>query len=233
MTRNPPRLSQDFYYQGVPDYMLEVYDWAYVNPRHADFLDHNWVVRTLLFCNDQRLMLAYLNQVRPGMAVWQVAHVYGDLVRRVAEKVGRQGRFDLTDITPVQVAHAEHKLADLDQAKVMRADACDFEGEAGYDLVVSFFLLHEVPDDIKRRVVDNMLRQVPPNGRALFVDYHRPAWWHPVGWLLRWINAKLEPFAHALWKKDIREFASQAGEFKWMKKTIFGGVYQIVTAERA
>jgi ubiquinone/menaquinone biosynthesis C-methylase UbiE len=232
MTRNPPSLSDDFYYQDVPDYMLEVYDWAYVNPRHAAFLDRNLVVRVLLFGNDQRLMRAFLNMVRPGMKVWQVAHVYGDLVRRVADKVGPSGAFDLTDITPVQIVHATEKLKNCAQARVLHADAACHCAEHEYDLITSFFLLHEVPDEKKRQIVDNMLRQLPAHGRALFVDYHGPAWWQPVGWLLRWVNAKLEPFAHALWKHEISEFATDADQFTWKKRTIFGGVYQVVVVER-
>ena len=214
MTRNPPELSENFYYQDVPDYLKDVYDWAYVNPRHAAWLDHNWVVRVLLFGNDRRLMRAFLDQVRPGMRVWQVAHVYGDLVQRVADKVGRTGCFDLTDITPVQVIHATQKLQDVEHAHVIRADAAKHVGADDYDLITSFFLLHEVPDDLKQGIVDNMLNQLPAHGRALFVDYHRPAWWNPVGWLLRWVNAKLEPFAHTMWKREISPFASEPGHFQ-------------------
>jgi ubiquinone/menaquinone biosynthesis C-methylase UbiE len=232
MTRNPPELSDEFYYQDVPDYMLEVYDWAYVNPRHAAFLDRNLVVRVLLFGNDQRLMRAFLDMVRPGMKVWQVAHVYGDLVRRVADKVGATGRFDLTDITPVQIVHATRKLQNMPQAQVIQADAATHEVGHDYDLITSFFLLHEVPDEKKRSIVDNMLRQVPEHGRALFVDYHRPAWWQPIGWLLRWVNAKLEPFACALWEHEISSYASDADAFTWKKRTVFGGVYQVVVVER-
>lgn len=232
MTRNPPELSDEFYYQDVPDYMLEVYDWAYVNPRHAALLDRNLVVRVLLFGNDQRLMRAFLERVRPGMKVWQVAHVYGDLVRRVAAKVGASGCFDLTDITPVQIEHATHKLKGVPQARVIQADAATHQADQEYDLITSFFLLHEVPDDKKRSIVDNMLRQVPVHGRALFVDYHRPAWWQPIGWLLRWVNAMLEPFACALWEHEISEYASDADAFTWKKRTVFGGVYQVVEVER-
>jgi len=232
MTRNPPELSDEFYYQDVPDYMLEVYDWAYVNPRHAAFLDRNLVVRVLLFGNDQRLMRAFLNQVRPGMKVWQVAHVYGDLVRRVADKVGASGLFDLTDITPVQIVHATRKLQGLAQARVTQADAATHEADETYDLITSFFLLHEVPDDKKRCIVDNMLRQVPEHGRALFVDYHRPARWNPIGWLLLGVNTWLEPFACSLWKHEISEYASDAAAFTWKKRTVFGGVYQVVEVAR-
>ena len=62
--------QQDNYYEGVPDYMVDVYDWAYVNPTKARLLDRNIVVKTLLFGNDQRMMRAYLNEVEPGMSVW-------------------------------------------------------------------------------------------------------------------------------------------------------------------
>lgn len=217
----------------VPDYMQEVYNWAYIEPRNVVKLDHNLVVRTLLFLNDQRMMRAYIERIRPGMRVWQVAHVYGDLVRRAALKCGPSGAFHLTDITPIQVAHGESKLKDLPWAKVIRADARMFPGdEQPYDLICSFFLLHEVPDEWKHAIVDNMLRQLPEDGELFFVDYHRPAWWQPIGYLLKYINRLLEPFAESLWNNEIQSFASQPERFVWEKRTIFGGVYQMLRVTR-
>ncbi|MDQ7990330.1 MAG: rhodoquinone biosynthesis methyltransferase RquA [Candidatus Dactylopiibacterium sp.] len=218
----------------VPAYMHEVYDWAYVNPAWVRWLDHNIVVKTLLFGNDRRLMRRYLERLRPGMRVWQVAHVYGDLVRLAAQRVGPDGAFDLTDITPIQIAHGKRKIGALPWTRVIRQDAGIHRGDASkpYDLVCSFFLLHEVPDDWKRRIVDNMLEQVPASGEAIFVDYHAPARWQPVRYILKWVNRLLEPFAEALWEHEIAHFASRADEFEWHKETIFGGVYQIVRARR-
>lgn len=217
---------------GIPVYMSEVYDWAYVNPRLVERLDCNAVVRTLLFGNDRRLMRAFLERIRPGMRVWQVAHVYGDLVRKAAERVGSNGHFLLTDVTPIQVRHGEHKLDGLPWADVVRADAGNHRAAGRFDLVCSFFLLHEVPDNWKRAVVDNMLSQIDDDAEALFVDYHRPAWWQPIGWLLRGVNRMLEPFAFALWDHEISHFAAHADEFVWQKRTLFGGVYQIVSVRR-
>jgi ubiquinone/menaquinone biosynthesis C-methylase UbiE len=220
----------DPYYANLPAYMTEVYAWAYVNPKKVRWLDHNLVVRVLLFLNDQRLMRAYLNEISEGMRVWQVAHVYGDLVTRVAEKIGPQGAFHLTDITPIQIEHAERKLAGKPWCKVIHTDAAEFTGEEGvdYDVICSFFLLHEVPDEKKHEIVDCILEKLPKGGKAIFVDYDNPAKWQPVRYILKVVNKLLEPFAEALWKNEISYYASKAEQFVWEKKTFFGGVYQCV-----
>jgi ubiquinone/menaquinone biosynthesis C-methylase UbiE len=219
--------------QILPAYMTEVYDWAYVNPRWVRWLDRNIVVKTLLFGNDQRLIRAYLSRINPGMRVWQLAHVYGDLVRRAAECCGPAGEFTLTDVTPIQISHANTKLHSMGWAHTLHADAGLHRVDKDYDLICSFFLLHEVPDDCKHRIVDNVLSQLPENGEALFIDYHRPAWWQPVRYILSWVNRVLEPFANAIWTREISSFASHPERFCWRKQTIFGGVYQIVSVRRA
>ena len=232
MTQNHPKLPVDPYYEGVPEYMTQVYDWAYVNPRKAGWLDRNLVVRVLLFFNDQRLMRAYLEQIRPGDKVWQVAHVYGDLVQRAADRVGEDGRFVLTDITPVQIEHAERKLRDRPQAAVVRANAGDYRLEADdFNLICSFFLLHEVPDEKKYEIVNNMLDKLPKGSKAVFVDYHNPAKWQPIRYILKLVNHYLEPFAEALWNNELCSYATHAERFTWRKKTFFGGVYQCVVVE--
>jgi len=208
--------------------MTEVYDWAYVNPRWVRLLDRNIVVKTLLFGNDQRLIRAYLERIRPGMRVWQVAHVYGDLVRRAASACGATGKFTLTDVTPIQLKHANTKLGDLPWANTQHADASQYRAPDACDLICSFFLLHEVPDKLKHKIVDNMLSQLPEHGEAIFVDYHKPVWWQPVRYILTWVNRLLEPFAESLWHKEISAYASHAEDFVWTKRTLFGGVYQIV-----
>ncbi|MGL6040338.1 MAG: rhodoquinone biosynthesis methyltransferase RquA [Deefgea sp.] len=232
MTQNHPKLITDPYYDGVPEYMTEVYDWAYVDPKWVKALDRDIVVRVLLFLNDQRLMRMYLDEIKPGMRVWQLAHVYGDLVARAAKRVGPEGVFHLTDITPIQIEHGSKKLAGMDWAKVIRSDASTFEGVGeDYDLICSFFLLHEVPDDKKCEIVDHMLAKLPKGGKAIFVDYHNPKKWQPIRYILKLVNHCLEPFANALWENEIQHYASDAAKFTWKKKTIFGGVYQCVVVE--
>jgi ubiquinone/menaquinone biosynthesis C-methylase UbiE len=178
-------------------------------------------------------MRAYLNEIREGMRVWQVAHVYGDLVRRVAKKVGPRGAFHLTDVTPVQVEHGTRKLAGMNWTRVIRSDAASFAvGEQdSYDLICSFFLLHEVPEEKKYAIVDHMLEKLPRGSKAVFVDYHNPSRWQPIRYILKVVNRLLEPFAETMWKNEIRHYAREADRFTWRKKTFFGGVYQCVIVE--
>lgn len=219
----------DPYYRDVPGYMTDVYDWCYVSPGRARLLDRNLVVKVLLFGNDRRLMRAYLDEIRPGMRVWQAAHVYGDLITRAADAVGPEGLFRVTDITPVQVEHGARKLDGRPWAAMLRHDAATYAGEgAAFDLICSFLLMHELPDDKKRQVLDHLLAMLPADGVLLLVDYHRPAWWQPVRWVLKVVNACLEPFADALWGRELSDFASHPERFDWEKRTLFGGVYQVV-----
>ena len=219
-------------YSDLPPYLIDVYAWAYIDPAHVAWLDRDLTVRILLFGQDHRLQRAYLDEIPADSRLWQVAHVYGNLVARVADKVGRGGRFLLTDVAPVQVAHGIVKLSGRPWAEVQVHDAAVWRCQAEFDRVGSFFLLHEVPDAEKRAIVERMLAALAPGGKALFVDYHRPAWWQPVGWLLRAVNAALEPFAHALWRHEIWQFAPHPERFTWRKRTFFGGIYQLVVAER-
>lgn len=216
----------------TPAYVHEVYHWAYVDPRRVRWLERNWVVRLILFGNDRRLMAAYLNRIRPGMRVWQVAHVYGDLIRNAALRCGAGGSFELSDVTPIQLQLARRKLAGLPWAKVTAGDATSHSPCETPQLISCFFLLHEVPDAVKSRIVDNLLGQLPDSAELLFVDYHRPRWWQPARLILMAVNRWLEPFAASLWKREIASFASQPEHYQWRKHTLFGGVYQVVSVTR-
>lgn len=120
------------------------------------------------------------------------------------------------------------RLTACPQARVHLADARVFSG-GGYDIVSCFFLLHvlhELPDDVKEAVVDNLLGRMGSGGRAVFIDYHAPASWHPLRPVMRRIYDRFEPFAESLWRNGIAAFASEAERYHWETRTYFGGLYQ-------
>jgi uncharacterized protein (DUF2249 family) len=121
----------------------------------------------------------------------------------------------------------------MEWTKVIRSDAASFvcEDNSKYDLICSFFLLHEVPEEKKYEIVNHMLNKLPKGSKAVFVDYHNPAKWQPIRYILKVVNHYLEPFAETLWKNEIQHYARKANKFVWRKKTFFGGVYQCVVVE--
>ena len=230
LDRTPPELAE----KPIPAYMRDVYTWAYLTPWLAELLDRQIVVQSILWGNAQKLIADVLAQINPGDRIYQPAAVYGSLSRQLAERIGPHGRLEVRDISPLQVGRTRIKLASVPQAHVERGDAAEPDSEAeDFDAVTCFFLLHEVPDDVKLQVVPAMLALVKPGGQAIFVDYHRPGPWHPLRPLMRFVYWWLEPYAMTMWSQEIQQMAGPRGiGFRWSKRTRFGGLYQMVIAER-
>ncbi len=228
------RTSADTTLDLLPAYLRDVYRWAYLTPWLAGYLDRQIVVQTILWGNAQHLIGDVLAEIEPGDRVFQPAAVYGDFSRRVADRIGPQGRLDVRDIVPLQLDLTRRKLADRPQALVSYGDAADPNpDEQRANVVACFFLLHEVPDAVKLQITQSMLQLVAPGGKAVFVDYHRPHRFHPLKPLMQRIFVWLEPFASSMWLREIRDLGGPTGSnFRWRKRTRFGGMYQIVVAER-
>jgi SAM-dependent methyltransferase len=226
-SRPTPQRCED----AIPDYLTTYYRWAYLDRKNARLLDNDAVVTAILLGNHRRLRRAALSEVGPGQSVLQAAHVYGCLIPELARRIGPSGRLDVIDVVPLQAALCRLKLRGFTNARVRVADAAE-PGAEIYDVVNCFFLLHEIPDEQKRAVVDALLAQVAPGGRAVFVDYHAPARWQPLRGLYRRLFDRLEPFAESMWHHEVREFSRNADAFRWEKVTLFGGVYQKTVAHR-
>ena len=227
-----PAAGPDLSLDRLPAYLRDVYTWAYLTPSLTGFLDRQAVVQTILWGNAQRLIGDVLAEVKPGDRVFQPAAVYGTFSRQVAERTGARGRLEIRDVAPLQVDLTRRKVADLSWAHVGRGDATEPE-QSQFDTVTCFFLLHEVPDAVKVQIVQAMLGLVRPGGKAIFTDYHRPRFWHPMKPIMRGVFAWLEPFALSIWSREIEVMAGpDAAAFNWRKRTRFGGLYQTVIAER-
>jgi ubiquinone/menaquinone biosynthesis C-methylase UbiE len=215
----------------IPAYLREVYYWAYLNSTNARLLDHDAIVSTILLGNNARLRRALISEIRAGQRVLQAAHVYGRLIPEIARQVGPDGYLEVIDLVPLQAALCRQKLRDFPHTQVRIANA-DNPGEEMYDVVSCFFLLHEIPDDLKRRVIDALLLRINPGGKVVFVDYHQPVKWHPLRGLMQLLFKRLEPFAESLWQHQLADFATAPENYSWQKQTFFGGLYQKTIAYR-
>lgn len=215
----------------LPDYLRQTYHWAYINPRTVPWLDRNFVVSAILWGNARRLIKAACAEFTARQRVLQAACVYGDFSRQLAQRLGPLGLLDIVDVAAIQVQHTQRKLADLPQARVHQANLTTPLAQQ-YDGVCAFFLLHEVPPEERGQIVDNLLAAVTENGKAVFVDYHRPARWHPLRPIMAAVFRLLEPYAPSLLKADIATLSPRGKDFEWQRTTLFGGLYQHVVATR-
>ncbi len=212
----------------VPSYLEKAYWWAYVHPNAVRTFERDWLVNLILFGNYATLRdaaVADLGDPVRGRTL-QVACVYGNLTRRVIGKLDRDAQLDVVDILPIQLANLALKLPKDPRVALLQSDstalACP---DASYDQVLLFFLLHEQPEAVRRATLAEAMRVVRPGGRIVIVDYHPPAKYNPLWYLMRAVFATLEPFAIDLWRHEVVEYLP-AAPASVEKRSYFGGLYQ-------
>ena len=196
----------------LPAYLVENYWWAYLRPASVKLLDYTAVVSVILWGCYGRLKRAAFAELKPGQRALQAACVYGDFSPHLASLLGPAGALEIIDLAPIQVENCRGKLRGFPNTRVRIADAAA-PGGGPYDIAYSFFLLHELPDEKKRNVVDALLNSIAPGGKVVFIDYHRPVSRHLLKALMGLIFDRLEPFAKTLWRSEISSFASSARFF--------------------
>lgn len=215
----------------IPAYLQDTYYWAYISPRNVPLLDREIVVRTILWQQHNKLQRLAFAEIEPGQRVMQPASVYGSFGPNLARHVGPNGEVDIIDVARIQVDSTTRKLEPYPWANAHHAN-CLHWAKGPYDVIVCYFLLHEVPDEVKHEVVDHLLSKVEVGGKVVFVDYAKPKWWHPLKLITSIVFDTLEPFAKGLWRNEISDFSKDKDCFSWRRETIFGELFQKVVATR-
>ncbi|HVZ43417.1 MAG TPA: rhodoquinone biosynthesis methyltransferase RquA [Ramlibacter sp.] len=214
----------------VPRYLEQVYWWAYVHPKAVHVFEREWLVNLILFGNYGRLRdaaLADLGEEIRGRTL-QIACVYGNLTPKLRERLAPDASLDVVDILPIQLKNLAAKMPPDERVALLQGDSSSLAApDACYDQVLLFFLLHEQPDNVRRRTLKEAMRVVKPGGRVIIVDYHNPVPRHPLKWLMRRVFRYLEPYAFDLWENEVLDFLpARLQPASWTKQTWFGGLYQ-------
>ncbi len=220
----------------IPSYLEQVYWWAYVHPNAVHLFEREWLVNAILFGNYARLRdaaLADFGTTITGRTL-QLACVYGNLTARLRERMASDARLDVVDILAVQLDNLARKLPRDERIALKHGDAsalpCD---DAQYDQALLFFLLHEMPEAVRRATLSETMRVLKPGGKLVIVDYHRPARFHPLRPLMRQVYRHLEPYAFDLWEHEVEHFMPGGSVPAALEKqTYFGGLYQKLVLTR-
>ena len=220
----------------IPDYLQETYWWAYLHPKALKFFEREWMVNLILWGNMNRLTQAVLAdlELEPHSRVLQVACVYGDFSNKLARHLANSGsRLDIVDVAAIQLQNAREKLAENDNVGVHHQDSTALRfPAASCDETVVFFLLHEQPEDARRKTIEQAVRVTRPGGRVIFVDYHGPRNSNPMRYVMKPILTWLEPFAMDLWREELPAFmpaSIDAGQIT--SDFYFGGLYQKIVLQ--
>ncbi|RBP02889.1 methyltransferase family protein [Roseiarcus fermentans] len=222
----------------VPAYLEKVYWWTYVRPWAIRLFERQWLINAIVFGNYARLRdkaLDLLGPARLSGRTLQIACAYGDLTNRLAARVQEgEGHLDVIDVVPAQIENMHGKLPPGAPVRGLVMDSADLDLPDGrYDRAVLFLLLHEQPDDWRRKTLAEAWRVVRPGGRIVIVDYARPKWWSPFRYIMPPALALLEPFALDIWRDEIQTFLHPAATVRSLRReSVFAGLYQAVVIER-
>ena len=214
----------------IPAYLNKVYWWAYVHPNAVKTFERQWLVNAILWGNFAKLRNAALEDLGRNMTgrTLQIACVYGDFSSSLIQRMAPDGELDVVDILPIQLENLRKKLGPSAPVRLFQRDSSDLGfADASYDRAVLFFLLHEMPEAVRKQTMHEAIRVLKPGGKLVIVDYHLPRPLHPLRYLFRPVLHCLEPFALDLWRNDLAKWLPDSVLPEHIQKqTYYGGLYQ-------
>lgn len=218
---------------GIPNYLADYYWWAYLWRPTTWFFDHQFIINLILFGQYEALLkesLEHIRKLKPKRCL-QFTSVYGKLVPEIQKAI--DSPLYVMDIADAQIDLLLRKTKGLHIAK-MNAERVAF-ADNSFDLVVVFFLLHEMPHHARERALKEVIRICQSDGHILLVEYGaRPKhhWLHRF-FITRWLLGYFEPFLPEFWDLNLDQHLVQWGpEFnksiqRQSHQSIFNGFYRV------
>jgi ubiquinone/menaquinone biosynthesis C-methylase UbiE len=163
---------------------------------------------------------------------------FGNVMPRVARASLQAGaeRLQVVDIIDNELLNARRKMPELaDHMEFLAQDATATRlPNASVHVNVVFFLLHELPHELKNQALAEACRVLAPGGKLFLAEFHRPS----LGLLrlLSWTYFKVfEPLGLALWSTHdpVEALKAMPGITHCERRTVFFGNFQVVVASKA
>lgn len=223
--------SADFSY---PEYMDVIYEGLYDDDVLCKKADQLWRCNLRTLGCYKKLVNAVITEIHNGQRICQLGVVFGNQIEQTANMVGRTGAYDIIDINENVIKRTNNKyVTKFSQLKLKHNDAAKIKPSAVYDAVICFLLLSMVPKNHKKLIINNALGMVKPEGKVIFIDWHKPSRWNLLGWPVKMFNRLYHPFTEDLWNCSISDFTKEKKSlFTWQTNLYQQGLFQKTVAIR-
>lgn len=222
--------------RGVADHVYPIYS----NMGLIRMVDFQPIISAILLFQYKHLVTCIVNGLKAtdlrNKKVLITSCAFGNVIPRVVEASvdSGAGEVRIVDIIDNELTHAKTKLgAWNDRVSYVKDDATAMRQPEGFaDANVMFFLLHELPHDLKVRALSEAGRMLAPGGKLYLAEFGRPR-----AWILRalsWTYFKVfEPLGLALWQTHDPVACLEAmGGWSIERKSYLFGNFQVVTATK-
>lgn len=213
----------------------------YSNMRLIKLIDHQPIISAILLFQYKRLVSAIVAGVEASdlkeKRVLITSCAFGRLIPDCVAACIRAGasKIVIADILQNELEHARSKLQHHSGCRIeyVRQDATDMKlREASADVNIMFFLLHELPHELKLKALAEAGRMLASGGKLYLAEFHRP---RPL--VLRCMSwayfQTFEPLGLALWgSHDPAALLDQLGGWTVERRTFFFGNFQTIVATR-
>ena len=212
----------------------------YSNMRLIKLVDFQPIISAILLFQYHHLVSKIVSELKQldlkGKKVLITSCAFGNVIPRVVKAAVQTGaeRVLVADIIHNELVHAKSKLGSFSRnVDFIEDNATSMTQEEGsVEANVIFFLLHELPHQLKGRALAEAGRMLAPGGKLLLAEFHRPELW--VLRALSWTYFKVfEPLGLALWDThDPLNCLEEMGGWTCERTTYFFGNFQVITATK-
>lgn len=217
-------------FNNVPEYMNILCNKIYQSKTLSDIFADDRIVNIESMFSYNEITKDLLRDISKNAHVLQIGLTFGNRIEKIYEKVCKKGKLDIFDISKLQIQLAQDKYKHFNIA-ISDYNAA-IEWDEKYDVIICQNLLKEVPIITRKRIIKNILNGLTKGGKAIFIDTHRPSWWHPFKWFIFLKNRLYYPFAESLWNQQLKDFSDDKDAYRWYYKFYRGKAIQKVIATK-
>lgn len=214
----------------IPPYLTTIYHWLYFKPRMYNLLNNPLLLNILTLGSHNLLVEELIKEISPSSSILQTGITLGNQIEKTYSAINMQGSYTIIDILPHMLE--KYRQNHPEKRIIYQQENITKPISGKYDTIICYMLLHEMPPQTCTKTINNILNALTPNGKAIFIDYHRPSSLNPLKYFIRALNRLCQPFAEALWKTDIKDFAETKKNYTWSKQIYYSGMYQKVVATK-